>query len=445
MRRLFIQFYLLLIVCFMVAAVAVGVVYKRAINDMGDRYLSDLLRITLTMIENDLKGVPAELWGETLNRIDYGVAFKVRVERASDYPLDDASEKALERDQIVMLSDSYLFLQRIPNSDYLLVAGPLRYLFFLHQLRWLDYLLLGLIGLSLAIPVLLWMRPHWRSLLALEQAAGALERGQLTERVDLPPRSSVYRLGQAFNRMAESIEALIISKKHLIDAVAHELRTPLARLRYRMAMLEGQEDSEVLAGMERDIQAIDSLIEELLLHSRLDRPEVPLNPETFRADPWLNERLADAQAMAPDINWLVAPMSVPVVWGDKALLTRALDNLLGNARRYAHSTVRVMLTEADHQYRLIVDDDGPGISEQDRAKVLEPFVRLDASRGRNTGGHGLGLAIVSAVARAHRGGVEVQASPLGGARFAVSWPRQPLVHMVTQGNIPPTDRAAAPD
>jgi len=445
MRRIFIQFYLLLVVCFMVAAVAVGAVYKRAINDMGDRYLSDLLRITLTMIESDLKDVPTELWGETLSKIDYGVAFKVRVERASDYPLDDASEKALERDQIVMLSDSYLFLQRIPNSDYLLVAGPLRYLFFLHQLRWFDYLLLGLIGLSLAIPVLLWMRPHWRSLLALERAAGALEHGKLTERVDLPARSSVYRLGQAFNRMAGSIEALIVSKKHLIDAVAHELRTPLARLRYRMAMLEGQESPEVMAGMERDIQAIDSLIEELLLHSRLDRPEVPLNPETFGADQWLHERLADAQALAPALDWQIAPLSVPVVWGDKALLSRALDNLLGNARRYAHRTVRVMLTEADQQYRLIVDDDGIGIPEQDRAKVLEPFVRLDASRGRDTGGHGLGLAIVAAVARAHRGVVEVQASPLGGARFIIHWPRQAAVHIVTQGNIPSTDRAPTPD
>lgn len=443
MRRLFIQFYLLLIVCFMVAAVAVGVVYKRAINDMGDRYLSDLLRITLTMIENDLKGVPPELWGETLSKIDYGVAFKVRVERASDYPLDEEAEQALKRDQIVMLSDSYLFLQRMPDSDYLLVAGPLRYLFFLHQLQWLDYLLLGLIGLSLAIPVLLWMRPHWRSLLALERTAGALEHGQFGERVELSPRSSVYRLGQAFNRMAGGIEALIASKKRLIDAVAHELRTPLARLRYRMAMLDGAASAPVLAGMERDIDAIDSQIEELLLHSRLDRPEVPLHPESFAVEPWLAERLADARALAPELDWQLAPLTLPLAWGDRALLSRALDNLLGNARRYASHTVRVTLSEAEAHYRLSVDDDGCGIPEPERARVLEPFVRLDVSRGRDTGGYGLGLAIVSAVARAHRGTVEVQPSPLGGARIVLCWPQH--VHPVTQGNIPPTDRATMAD
>jgi two-component system sensor histidine kinase RstB len=445
MRRIFIQFYLLLIVCFVVAALSVGAVYKRSANRVGDRYLSDLLRVTLSLIESDLKGVPEEMWGERLSQVDHNFTFQVRVERASDYPLDAESEDALKHDEIVMLSDSYLFLQRIPNSDYILVAGPLKYLFYLHQLRWLDYALVLLTGLSLAIPVLLWMRPHWRALLKLERAAHALEKGQFTERVELSQRSSVYRLGQAFNRMADSVEALIASKKHLIDAVAHELRTPLARLRYRMAMLDQDGNSSVMAGIERDIQAIDSLIEELLLHSRLDRPEVPLDPETFIAEPWLRDRLADAEALAPELNWVISPLSSPVVWGDRALLTRALDNLLGNARRYAHNTIRVTVNLGEGYYRIIVDDDGPGIPEADRKRVLEPFVRLDASRGRDTGGHGLGLAIVSAVARAHRGGVSVESAPLGGARFIVWWPRQDSVHSVTQGNIPPTDHGETTD
>ncbi|VEB45111.1 Sensor protein RstB [Chromobacterium violaceum] len=272
MRRLFVQFYLLLMACFLVAVIMVGLVYKQASNEKGERYLSDLLRTTLSLIEADLRGVPEDRWSETLANSDYGFTFRVKVEKMSNYILDEESKQALDRGEIVMLEDKYLFLQKLQDSNYLLVAGPLRYLFFLHQLKWVDYALLALLGLSLAIPVFLWMRPHWRDLVALERTAGRLASGDLAARVDLPPHSGVHHLGIAFNHMADNIGALINSKKTLTNAVAHELRTPLARLRYRLALLEGDEDTPERQAIERDLTAIDKLVEELLFHARLDRP-----------------------------------------------------------------------------------------------------------------------------------------------------------------------------
>jgi len=438
MRKLFIQFYLLLVTCFIVAVIMVGAVYKQAVDKVGERYLSDLLRTSLSLIEAELKGVPPQMWGEMLARADNDLSFHIKVEPLSQYSLDDESYQALANGDIVMIEDSYLFLQRISNSDYVLVAGPLRYLFFLHQLKWFDYALLAFVGLSLALPVFLWMRPHWRDLSALERAATRLGAGQFDTRVNLSERSGVARLGLAFNRMIDSINELLASKKSLTNAVAHELRTPLARLRYRLALLENADT----AAMERDLNAIDSLIEELLLHARLDRPEMTLALSQLDAVPWARTRLADIGAIEPELDWVLATdASTPLsIQADKHLLSRALDNLLTNARRYARTTVQVKLAEDRDGWALSVEDDGPGIPAEDRDRVFEPFVRLDESRARHTGGHGLGLAIVAGIARAHHGSISVDNDgALGGARFTLRWPKPVVVHSVTPGNIPATD------
>lgn len=439
MRRLFIQFYLLLMVCFLGAVLLIGGVYQQAVNKVGDRYLSDLLGASLSLIQSELKGVPPARWPATLAKLDHGLSFPLKIERESSYTLDTEASAALARGEIVMLEDSYLYLQRVPDSPFLLVAGPLRYLFFLRQLKWVDYALLTLIGLSLGIPVLLWLRPHWRELMTLEQAAAKLAEGELDARVQLPTDSGVWQVGAAFNRMADSIGSLLAGRKTLIDAVAHELRTPLARLRYRLALLDGDPDSPPRQAIERDLATIDSLLQELLLHARLDRPLVPLTLSRFSGRAWLAERLAEQAPFSGALDWQDdSPADIELV-ADRHLLSRALDNLLNNARRYARREVRVRLEQDGGEFRLSVDDDGPGIPAEQRGQVLEPFVRLDESRGRDSGGHGLGLSIVNGIARAHHGTLSIDASPSGGALFVLSWPSPGTVHAVTQGNIPLTD------
>ncbi|WP_024301351.1 two-component system sensor histidine kinase RstB [Pseudogulbenkiania sp. MAI-1] len=439
MRRLFVQFYLLLMACFLGAVLLIGAVYKQAVDKVGERYLSDLLVASLSLIQSELKDVPPEQWSGTLAKLDHGLTFPLKIERDTAYTLDAEARAALGRGEIVMLEDNYLFLQRIPNSSFLLVAGPLRYLFFLHQLKWVDYALLALVGLSLGIPALLWLRPHWNQLMQLEQTAASLAEGDLSARVQLPSSSGVWQVGVAFNRMADNIGTLLAGRKALIDAVAHELRTPLARLRYRLALLGGDPDSAPHQAIERDLAAIDSLLQELLLHARLDRPQVPLTLSRFSVREWLTERLAEQAPLASGIDWQDDSRGETTLVADRHLLSRALDNLLSNARRYARQVVRVRLEQEAGRFCLSVEDDGPGIPPEERERVLEPFVRLDESRGRDSGGHGLGLSIVLGIARAHHGTLSITTSPLGGARFVLCWPSAGTVHTVTQGNIPLTD------
>ena len=261
-------------------------------------------------------------------------------------------------------------------------------------------------------------------------AAQRFGGGDLSVRVEgVDGEGEVADLARTFNQMADNINALIASKKQLIDGIAHELRTPLVRLRYRLEMSDNLSAAESQA-LNRDISQLEALIEELLTYARLDRPQNELHLSEPDLPLWLSTHLADIQAVTPDktvrIKTLVQGHYAAL---DMRLMERVLDNLLNNALRYCHSTVETSLLLSGNRATLIVEDDGPGIAPENREHIFEPFVRLDPSRDRSTGGCGLGLAIVHSIALAMGGTVNCDTSELGGARFSFSWP---LWHNIPQ-------------
>ena len=359
--------------------------------------------------------------------MDLNLSFDLRVEPLSKYHLDDISMHRLRGGEIVALDDQYTFLQRIPRSHYVLAVGPVPYLYYLHQMRLLDIALIAFIAISLAFPVFIWMRPHWQDMLKLEAAAQRFGDGHLSERIHFDEGSSFERLGVAFNQMADNINALIASKKQLIDGIAHELRTPLVRLRYRLEMSDNLSAAESQA-LNRDISQLEALIEELLTYARLDRPQNELHLSEPDLPLWLSTHLADIQAVTPDKTVRIKTLAQGHYAAlDMRLMERVLDNLLNNALRYCHSTVETSLLLSGNRATLIVEDDGPGIAPENREHIFEPFVRLDPSRDRSTGG--CGLAIVHSIALAMGGTVNCDTSELGGARFSFSWP---LWHNIPQ-------------
>ncbi|PVZ86678.1 two-component system sensor histidine kinase RstB [Serratia sp. S1B] len=430
MRKLFVQFFLLLFVCFLVMAMLVGLVYKVTAERAGRESMDDLMKSSLYLMRSELREIPLKDWNKTIATLDLNLSFQLHIEPLGKQNLSEELTKRLHLGEIVALDDRYTFMQRIPRSHYVLVVGPIPYLFYLHQMRILDLILLIFIGMSLALPVFLWMRPHWRDLLKLENAAQRLGEGHLDERTHFLPSSSLYRLGVAFNQMANNINTLIVSKKQLIDGIAHELRTPLVRLRYRLAMSENLSESEQQA-LNRDIGQLESLIDELLTYARLDRPQVALNIEPINLPDWLRDKVADMQMIHPnhDIE-LNIPHSGDFGGVDLRLMERVLDNLVNNALRYCEQRLRISLWFDGDAACLQVEDDGPGIPQEERERVFEPFVRLDPSRDRATGGCGLGLAIVHSIAMAYQGHVYVEASPLGGASFRFCWPVKATVELV---------------
>lgn len=372
-------------------------------------------------MRSELREIPPHDWARTLKELDLNLSFNMRIEPLKNYSLDAPTAQRLREGDIVALDDQYTFIQRIPRSHYVLAVGPVPYLYFLHQMRLLDMALMAFIAISLAFPVFIWMRPHWQDMLRLEAAAQRFGDGHLTERIHFDSTSSFERLGVAFNQMADNINALIASKKALIDGIAHELRTPLVRLRYRLEMSENLTAAESVA-LNRDIGQLEALIEELLTYARLDRPQNELKLSTPDFSAWISSYVEDVQSVNPQRELLLD--NHPGDYGalDMRLMERVLDNLVNNALRYSENRLRIRLELNGSEASLSVEDDGPGIAAEERHRVFEPFVRLDPSRDRATGGCGLGLAIVHSISQAMGGHVSCEASDLGGAKFCFSWP-----------------------
>ncbi|HHQ4663897.1 TPA: two-component system sensor histidine kinase RstB, partial [Aeromonas veronii] len=164
MRRLFIQFYLLLIGCFTLAILLVGVVYQVTAERAGDRYLERMMQGSLGLLTGELARTPPERWPARLAEQSSQFTLPLKIGELVRQPLASEDQAFLAAGNIVIVEEDDTFLQRIPDTDRVLIVGPVPYLSYLHELHWVDVGLLLVIGLSLGLPILLWLRPHWRGL-----------------------------------------------------------------------------------------------------------------------------------------------------------------------------------------------------------------------------------------------------------------------------------------
>jgi two-component system OmpR family sensor kinase len=293
--------------------------------------------------------------------------------------------------------------------------------------------LLGLGGLSWWI-----VRRGLRPLDEMTTTAGAIASGDLSRRITLTEsHTEVGRLGVALNTMLTEIEGAFAARtaseerlrRFLADA-SHELRTPLTSIRgYAEIFDRGARDRpEDLATSMRHIRSeanrMSELVDDLLLLARLDR-ERPLAHEQVELTGVVAAAVDAARVKAPDRTVTFAPVASVVVTGDASRLRQVVDNLVANALNHTPGGTPIdVAVQVDGATALLtVADQGPGIAPEDRDHIFEPFHRADPSRARATGGVGLGLAIVSAIATAHGGTVGVDSVPGSGATF---WVRLPL-------------------
>jgi signal transduction histidine kinase len=232
----------------------------------------------------------------------------------------------------------------------------------------------------------------------------------------LLPEQGPYELRQAvgaFNRMQTRIQRLVSDRTMMMAAVSHDLRTPLARVRFRIADL----DPAVREAISEDIQQMDELIGQMLSFTRDALPGAERRKFDLSA---LAHSLVDDLADAGADVAFEGPERLTVE-ANLSMVRRVLSNLLDNALKYAgHARLKLAL-EGD-MVMAIVEDDGPGVPLAMREAVFEPFRRLEPSRNRKTGGVGLGLAIARNLARGHGGDIAIDGAAATGARFVFSLP-----------------------
>jgi len=281
---------------------------------------------------------------------------------------------------------------------------------------------LGLIVLLVllfgAVAVGAWpvVRRLTRRLEALKQGVEAFGAGNLQRRVAEDGHDEVAALGASFNQAAARIEALLRSHQSLLANASHELRSPLARLKMAVSMVEeapAPQRETLRHEIDANIAELDALVEEVLLASRLDAA-VSLD----RREPV--ELLAIAAEEASRVEAGVRGDDLRVE-GDERLLRRALRNLLENARRYGGAEVEVEVARCGNRVEARISDRGPGVPDSFRERIFEPFFRLPGHAERE-GGVGLGLALVRQIAERHGGSVRCEPREGGGSRFTLALP-----------------------
>ena len=348
--------------------------------------------------------------------------------------LDSEQIRRLNQDEIIVrLTESAIagrnqltvFAPSQLREGELLVVGPVA-LF--------DRLPVGLMIMTSVIALLLITLGAYgvihlfeRRLAGLTKTVLKLQSGDLNARMTLDGEDEISRLGDTVNQMAGHIQRLLDVQRELTQAVSHELRTPLARLRFGMEMLAESEDIDdryaQLDKLDEDVSQLNTLIDEILTYASLEQGSPQLNFEVVDIDELLARIERETKALNKPAKLRVEVEPGLFVDAVPRYLHRVIQNLVGNALRYANNEVLLRFEVRQGTAFLTVEDDGPGIPEEDWKRVFEPFTRLDDSRTRSTGGYGLGLSIVNRIAYWFGGTIRVGRSvPLGGASFIMRWP-----------------------
>ena len=251
----------------------------------------------------------------------------------------------------------------------------------------------------------------------LSMLAGAADRlGRDVNAPAIPEAGSreMRQAARSFNGMQGRLQRLLENRTRLLAALSHDLRTPLTLLRLRTENLPEGEDRERMLG---SIGDLDAMIGTTLRFARDEAAAEPARRTDIAA--LLGAIVDDMQDAGLPVT--LTPAAAVVVACQPAMLRRAIGNLVDNAIKYGHAARLSMAIAAD-RIDIMIDDDGPGIPEDELLRVFEPYYRLEQSRNRETGGVGLGLSIVFSVAQAHGGQIRLANRPGGGLRATLSLP-----------------------
>jgi len=254
-----------------------------------------------------------------------------------------------------------------------------------------------------------------RPIQRLAEAAEAFGRN-----LDSPPLAEsgpteTRQAAEAFNRMQDRLRRLIAERSRALAAVSHDLRTPLTRMRLRAELVD---DETLRTQINTDIDDMQAMVESTLDYLRGLRDNEPA--QSIDIEALLQSIVADEQAMGRPVQLLDGKADAFV--GRLTVLKRAIANLIDNAVKYGQEA-RVKVESDSRLLRIVVEDRGPGIPEQDLERVQEPYVRLESSRSRATGGVGLGLAVARDAALMHAGQLRLENRPEPGLRAVLILPR----------------------
>ena len=430
-------------------ATFLGLLQRELISTVQTAARARVAEVATGMREHGVTGVPADLkagsarGGQIVQVIDgAGTVVAASSDRAGAGPLTTlrpGNGRVVEghASRLSLLDDDDPYLLEVAGvqlgtGDYrVVVATPISAQ--QESVRTaLSLLLLGLPLLLLLVGVATW--------LLVGRALGPVERirsrvseiggSRVAERIPVPSSGDeIARLAVTMNEMLERLDQAQGAQRRFVADSSHELRSPLATLTAAVELAAADRSSETWRElspvMASEITRMSRLVEDLLLLAKVDEHTMRLHVEEVDLDDLVDGETRRLRAIS---GLTVRPAVHPVrILGDRARLGQAITNLADNAARHARSTVQLTLEEtATGGATVVVADDGPGVPAAQRDRVFERFVRLDSSRGRSSGGSGLGLSIVREIVRAHGGTVEISDARPNGCRVEIQLPGVPV-------------------
>ncbi len=275
-----------------------------------------------------------------------------------------------------------------------------------------------LLVLLITYPITLFIRKPLEKITAKAVRLSMRDFSALEDEGTIKGEDEITELNRAFNRMAEELLEMIEEKKEFISDISHELGSPLSRMKIAVETIEnkvkaGKSPSiNTVEKLSKNVSEMSELVKELLDFSRIDRVYT-LNPGQVDPEAIINKLINKFQILMNKKN-----IKVNLIWktekglihADSAKLERIIQNLLGNSLRYSSvdSEIDITLRKDKEKFIFSIKDEGPGIAKENGEKIFEPFYREDLSRTRNTGGAGLGLAIVRKLIDLHGGKIWVE-------------------------------------
>ncbi|MFT7625167.1 MAG: signal transduction histidine kinase [Myxococcota bacterium] len=280
---------------------------------------------------------------------------------------------------------------------------------------------LAMISLAIAVACYPIARRITRRLEALQVSVEGLGAGDLTARAEVQGSDEVAALATSFNSAAERIENLVTAQRRVLASASHELRSPLARIRMALALMQDEADPARRQGVARDaagdIDELDALVGDVLLASKIEAGRAPAERSPVDL---LGMIVEEAARVGAEANG--APTTISA---HPAMLRRLVRNLLENAGRYGAPPIEISITSDSAGTQVVVEDNGEGIPLAERERIFEPFYRPDGHREGADGGVGLGLSLVSEIARAHGGTAHCEPREPKGTRFKIHLPQTP--------------------
>ena len=286
----------------------------------------------------------------------------------------------------------------------------------------LQLILTTLFYLGIIIVVFIWLYPLIKHLKQLRITAKAFGEGQLQERIVIDSTSYISDIEIEFNNMAQRIETLVNDNKLLGNAVSHDLRTPLARLRFGIEALQETNNQKTRekyeAHISRDIDEMEKLVAVLLNYARLEQAMIAVERKPIELNRLIMECINSIRSGRTEI--IFQPKGEATILGDYNYLTMLVNNLLNNAQQYGNHKILICVEQFESKVVFSIADDGSGIAQEKREGLLKPFTRGDNVLEQS--GYGMGLAIVFRIALWHKADFTIgDSSELGGAEFSLEF------------------------